>query len=159
MKIRSIILIIAAVMCLNVLGEKVKTKAKPAPVTTPTNERTVTTFSNESMIAEDNSYSGYYNPFYCFARGMNNLVSCGSEVPRCMVYNSVKYRWYHFGWFTGIFEGSGLAVCRSLTGCLDLATLGLTKSSVFSKNYPESPWDAVWLPAAPEKSPSETNSM
>jgi hypothetical protein len=154
MKLKSIIILsIAAVVSFNVLGEKVKVAVKAKPVT-KVSERTIATFDNESMIAKDNSY---YNPVYCVLRGVNNLASCGAEVPRCIIYNSVEAPWY--GWFTGIFEGAGLTACRALTGCSDIVTFGFLGKSFFSQKYPESPWDAVWIPADPQKSPSETDNM
>ena len=157
MKIKSLIVVLTAFFCLNMFAadKKIAVKVKAKPV--QAKAKTITMVSNESMITVDNSYSGYYNPFYCFARGLNNLVSAGSEVPRCIVYNSVEAPWY--GWFTGIFEGSGLVVCRALTGCMDIVTFGLTKKSIFTEQYPESPWDAVWIPRAPQPSPALTNSI
>ena len=159
MSMRNFVIIFSAVFCFTTITVDAATakKAKPVPKAKAAKERTVTEVKNEELITPDNSYLGYYNPFYCFARGMNNLVSCGSEVPRCMIYNTVEAPWY--GWFTGVFEGSGLVVCRALTGCLDIVTLGLTKSSVFSEKYPESPWDAIWIPSKPEPSPAMTNSF
>ncbi len=162
MKLKNLfILSLVALFCLNTFGKEAKAPAK-VKVQPKVSQTTVVTFDNDSMIAKDKTY---YNPFYCFVRGLNNLVSSSAEIPRCMIYNSTETPWY--GWATGFCEGVGLTVCRVGVGCLDVVTFGFLGNgkdlvggfSMFTSKFPETPWDAVWIPEPPEKPAYETDSM
>lgn len=90
------------------------------------------------------------NPFGCFGRGIFNVATCWTELPRCMLYDNAQVP--VFGLIYGTVEGAGFTVWRALAGVYDIVSLGFSDEGFYGARFPEFFWESNWMPPSAESS-------
>lgn len=124
--------------------------------TTPAAEPAPVDDSKLDVVSNSSSYPAKeINVPHALLRGVTNLGTFWLEVPRELVlesnYNPV------YGVVVGAVKGTYYAGRRVVYGALDIALLGFTGPSGYSKKFPEYVWQAKWAPWSKDKKP-ETKS-
>lgn len=102
----------------------------------------------EKFSSKENIQSEYpakkINVPHALLRGTANLCTFWMEIPRELVLESNYNPAY--GIVTGAVKGSYYGGKRLLYSVIDIAMLGFTGPSGYSRKFPEFVWQAKWAP-------------